>query len=247
MIGCIPVIEPNASNPSKLTNTLWLWDQTLMNNDEALAPSDAGNYSIQFMDDGKVVVQADCNTALGNYTVDDTSISIQFGPMTMAACPPESYGDQFVANLSAASLYFFEDGRLFIDLMADSGTMHFTPQSLDLADTSWVVTGYNNGEQAVVSVIAETELTARFDSSGTLSGSAGCNNYNAAYQTKDNNITLGPAATTRKACPEPEDLMTQETQYLTALETASTYTRRGNRLELRTSEGALAVVLQSIK
>ncbi|HXV97717.1 MAG TPA: carboxylesterase family protein, partial [Anaerolineae bacterium] len=53
------------------------------------------------------------------------------------------------------------------------------------------------------------------------------------------------AAATRKACPQPEGVMDQEMQYLAALETAATYQLRGDTLELRTADGALAVTFQS--
>jgi hypothetical protein len=42
------------------------------------------------------------------------------------------------------------------------------------------VTGYNNGKQAVVSVVIGSELTADFKADGNLGGSAGCNSYFAS-------------------------------------------------------------------
>jgi heat shock protein HslJ len=95
--------------------------------------------------------------------------------------------------------------------------------------------------------MAETAITATFGADGQLTGSAGCNTYIAAYQTEGNSITIGPAAATRKLCPQPEGLMAQEAQYLAALETAATYQLRGDRLELHTADGALAVTFQSAK
>jgi uncharacterized lipoprotein YbaY len=165
--------------------------------------------------------------------------------MTLVACPPGSLGDQFVANLNAAAIYFFEGDNLLIDLMADSGAMRFSPQSMGLAGTSWTATGVNNGQAAVVSVMAGTEITANFGPDGQLSGLAGCNSYNATYQTEGNTITIGPATATRKACSQPEGVMEQEMQYLTALGTAATYQLQGDKLELRTAEGALAVTFAS--
>jgi heat shock protein HslJ len=118
----------------------------------------------------------------------------------------------------------------------------FSAQSSDLGGTSWIVTGYNNGKQAVVSVMAGTELTANFGADGKLTGSAGCNNYTASYQTDGIKISIGPAATTRKACEQA--VMDQETQYLAALATAATYRIDGNRMELRTADGAMAATFQ---
>ena len=54
------------------------------------------------------------------------------------------------------------------------------------------------------------------------------------------NIQIGPAATTRMACSEPEGVMEQEAQYLAALETAATYRIDGPNMEMRTAEGSIA-------
>ena len=103
---------------------------------------------------------------------------------------------------------------------------------------------YNNGKQAVVSVLAETTLTAAFGTSGSVTGFAGCNHYNASYKAAAPEISIGPVASTRKHCEQPAGVAEQETSYLAALETAATYRVEGSRLELRTTGGALAVELQ---
>ena len=52
-----------------------------------------------------------------------------------------------------------------------------------------------------------------------VSGSAGCNNYNAAVSSDGGQaLTVGPAASTMMACADP--IQAQETAYLTALQTA---------------------------
>jgi len=84
-------------------------------------------YTLTFNKEGTVSIAADCNNAIGNYTIDGSSLTITLGPMTMAACPPESRGDQFVHLLSSAAIYSLADGNLQIDLIADGGTMVFAP------------------------------------------------------------------------------------------------------------------------
>jgi hypothetical protein len=74
-----------------------------------------------------VDIKADCNNAKGTYTTDGSKISIVVGPMTLAACPPGSRSDEFIKHLGFAAISFFQDGDLFIDLMADGGTMQFSP------------------------------------------------------------------------------------------------------------------------
>ena len=81
-------------------------------------------------------------------------------------------------------------------------------------------------------------MTALFGEDGTLSGSAGCNRYNAPFELDGAKIKIGAAATTRMMCDEP--IMQQEQLYLAALETAATYKVEGSKLELRTADGALA-------
>jgi heat shock protein HslJ len=125
--------------------------------------------------------------------------------------------------------------------------MRFSPQSSDLAGTDWTVIGYNNGRGGVVSVIIGTELTATFGADGTLTGSAGCNNYSAGYEVDGNNISIGLPISTLMACAEPEGIMEQEQEYLTALGTAATYQISGDRMEMRTAEGSTAVTFEAAK
>jgi len=85
------------------------------------------NYTLEFQEDGTVSIKADCNRAIGSYTIEDSSISIEIGPVTKAMCLPDSRSDQFLKYLGFAAIYFFEDGQLLIDLIADGGTMVFNP------------------------------------------------------------------------------------------------------------------------
>ena len=120
-----PVDTANADLEA-LTATAWMWvgftdpiQQFSVDNPE--------NYTLSFQDDGTLNIKADCNNATGGYTVDGSSIKIEVGPMTKAACPPESLSDQFIEHLGYAAIYFFEDGNLYIDLFADGGTLEFAP------------------------------------------------------------------------------------------------------------------------
>jgi heat shock protein HslJ len=108
------------------------------------------------------------------------------------------------------------------------------------------VISYNNGREAVVSVLLDTEITASFGDDGQVTGTAGCNNYFASYEAdaEAGTITIGQAGSTMMACAEPEGIMEQEQEYLAALATAATYSIQANTLEMRTADNALAVVMQ---
>ena len=116
----------------------------------------------------------------------------------------------------------------------------FEAQSQNLSGTAWEATGYNNGKQAVTSVLAGSTITAEFGKDGKLSGNSGCNSYNGPYTTTGSQIKIGPLASTRKACGDPAGFMEQDVQYLAALESAATYKIEGTTLEMRTEDGALA-------
>jgi heat shock protein HslJ len=82
--------------------------------------------------------------------------------------------------------------------------------------------------------------TARFED-GTISGHAGCNTFNASYETTDDRISVGPAMTTRMHCAEPDGIMDQEQEYLAALSRAQVYELTDNALKLRDENGSLQV------
>lgn len=61
------------------------------------------------------------------------------------------------------------------------------------------------------------------------------------YLTKEEQIIIGRAMTTRKHCAEPDGIMEQEQQYLQALARAHAYTLKPDGLELRDENGPLQV------
>ncbi|MCB0195939.1 MAG: META domain-containing protein [Anaerolineae bacterium] len=236
-----PEAEAGTSPSPELVGPSWLWQQTLMNNGDLFAPDDPSGYIIQFQPDGTAFIQADCNQVRAGYTVEDNLLTIEPGPSTLVACPEGSLGDQFVMGLTAANSFFFDDaGDLLIDLKFDSGTMRFSPQSNDLAGSNWIVTSYNNGQEAVVNTMTDTELTANFGTDGRITGNSGCNNYSAGFTVDGNNITIEQGLSTMMACIEPEGVMDQEQEFLAALASAATYQITGNTMQMRTADDALA-------
>jgi heat shock protein HslJ len=187
-----------------------------------------------------------CNTYGGDYTLDGNALT--FGPLisTQIACeqPIMDQATAYQKALSDTQSYRLDSSGLALLDASGSALATFTPQATGLAGTTWKVLSYNNGKEAVVSVMTGTDLTATFGTDGSLSGSAGCNNYTGAYQVTGNNVTIGPLATTRKLCTSPEGIMDQEAQYVAALQTAATYRIDGNNMELRTADNAIAATFE---
>ena len=151
----------------------------------------------------------------------------------MAACPEDSLDQQYLASLSNAAVYFFQDGDLFLDLFADGGTMRFRPAqpeeeggSAAVPDPDLPVESAQGIQFQLASfgpagaeqpVIPGTQITATF-SETEVTGSAGCNDYVGTLTPVDDFFTVGPIATTLRACSEPAGIVEQEQAYLTALE-----------------------------
>ncbi len=229
-----------AGDPSGLTGTAWVLSSLP---GQTLQPD--ATVTARF-EGGRVQGTDGCNRYTAPYTV--AGATLQVGPRgasTQMACPPAvmKQAEAFMRALAGARAYRVAAGEL--QLLTADGTVlaMLAAQSQALAGTSWRVTGYNNGKQAVVSVLAGTSLTMAFSADGMVGGSAGCNRYTAAYTSEGQKLTFGPAAATRMMCARPERVMEQEQQFLKALESVATAHFEGDRLDLRAPEGALAATL----
>jgi heat shock protein HslJ len=158
------------------------------------------------------------------------------------ACADEvmKQAEVFIGALHGARTYRVEAGRLQLQGADGAVLATFTAQPTTLAGTRWQVTGINNGRQALVSLLGGTTVTMAFDAEGRVSGSAGCNQFNARYEAEGSKIRFLAPAATRKMCPG-EGVMAQEQQFLKALEAATTLRLEGNRVEFRDAGGAMQV------
>jgi len=122
----VAIAADEALAQPQLVGTTWQWVQSRYNNDTQAIPPRPENYTVQFKQDSKINIKADCNLKSGTYTTDGKQLSITILNSTMAACEPGSLEEPFVRDLTAAVIYFFQDGNLYIDLKYDSGTMKFS-------------------------------------------------------------------------------------------------------------------------
>jgi uncharacterized lipoprotein YbaY len=225
------------------TGAVWRW--TGVHGGDPADVTHPNRYTIEFMDDGRYSVRADCNSGAGSWSIKDESMSLRAGPMTLAACEQGSLDSRFLKLLEGVTGFSREDGELALKIGVGATALQFSAmQEVGLAGTSWLVRAWNNQRQAVVSVTADTELHMSFGDDGTVSGSAGCNNFNAGYELQAQTLSIGPAAITRRMCMI-DGIMEQETGFLAALSTVGSWEIRGERLQLRSHEGALAVDLVS--
>jgi len=220
---------------------VWRW--TALNGAESLQVAHPGRYTLELRGDGRYAIRADCNTGSGAYQIEGSRISLLAGPLTRAACEPGSLEGRFVALLGSVSGFLIGGDRLLLELGEGGGAMEFEAvKPIALEGTSWLVHGYNNGKGGVVSVPGNATLHMMFTEDGKVAGSSGCNQYTGGYQLDGQQIRLGHVASTRKMC-QGEDVMQREAAFLSALATVATWDVRGERLQLRRADGALALDL----
>ncbi len=192
-------------------------------------------------EDGSVGGNSGCNGYNGSYQIDGKKIS--FGPMmsTLMACPPPMMEQEtgYMAALDMVDAFkvngetltmFDADGEVVMESVA--------VEPAALVGTHWSLTSYNNGKGGMQSLIIGTEITADFNEDGTMTGSAGCNDYSAPYEVSEDRISIGMVIRTEMACMDPEGVMEQETQHLASLQNAVIYTIRDDRLEIRDENGS---------
>jgi heat shock protein HslJ len=230
----------SSQSPSGGTLTGQVWALTDLG---GKAPLQDTGITIQFNTDGTVGGSSGCNQYSGTYTASGSSLTINSplaSTMMMCAQPVMVQEGAYQAALAGVKAYTVSGDKLALFGPNNIEIATYKAISQDLAGTSWQVIGYNNGKQAVTSVIAGSEMYIDFGKDGSVTGGAGCNTYSGPYTVNGNQIQIGPLASTMMACGDPPGIMEQEQQYLAALGTAATYQIEGNVLELRTSDGALA-------
>ena len=189
---------------------------------------------------GNVHGTTGCNNYEAPYEAKGDKLTVGVTATTMKMCPPPIMDQEsaYLAAIQSAATYKIADGTLTIANAKGKAVLTYRAETpVSLTGGTWVMTGYNNGKQAVVSALPDVEVTAIFGADGQLSGSAGCNRYNAPYTVDGNKIKIGMAISTMMACEQP--IMDQEAQYLAAIQTAATYKIEGSKLELRDATGSL--------
>jgi heat shock protein HslJ len=194
--------------------------------------------------DGMATGSTGCNRYHAPYELDGPALRLGPAAMTMMACDPARTAVEraFTAALTDVRGWELADGELrLLDGAGRTLLLFRAAGGPAFTGTPWVADGINNGRGAVASVVAGTEVRATFGADGRVTGSGGCNRFFGPYERRDETIRIGPLAGTRMACPEPAGAAEQEAAFLGAMERATTWSIREDRLELRAADGALEV------
>lgn len=245
MSACVLVAPANHAggdgSTHALTDTAWVVHQI---GEES--GSDVQALTLDFAEKKRISGHDGCNAFSGEVSVSDSSIRISDKLMgTMMACTDavEAVARVYRIALTQARRYRIQGKNLQLIDGEGNVRMVLIPAEMSLAGSRWDAISYNNGKQAIVSVIAGTKITAQFGEDGRITGHAGCNAYFAAYSVQGRRMTIELPGSTRRACPESEGVMEQEAAYLQVLPLVRQYQISGNRMELRDVQGSLVAIL----
>jgi heat shock protein HslJ len=194
--------------------------------------------------DGSVAGSTGCNRYHAQCRVDQDRLAVEAIAMTMMACEPvrSAVERAFTSALETVVAFTIAGDRL--DLADANGRVVLRLRAvpaLILGGSRWIATMINNGRGGVASLVEGTVVTAEFGTDGRVAGSGGCNRFSGGYTLEGDSLAIGPVASTRMACLEPEGVGQQESAYFAALARVSSWSFREERLQLRAADGALQV------
>ena len=94
-----------------------------------IAPQNAGRYGMRFLTRDRVDIFADCNRAIGRYSLDGDSIKLRVVTASDLSCGTLADARAFFEDLRHVTDVLLQGDDLYLSLETDSGTMHLTRQS----------------------------------------------------------------------------------------------------------------------
>jgi len=123
-------VSPTASSVAAagLEGSSWRLVQISMSDGVTRPAIERSRYTIGFGASDVLNVRFDCNRGSGSWKSSAPG-AVEFGPLalTRAMCPVGSLHDELVRQWPHVRSYVVKEGRLYLSLMADGGTIEFEP------------------------------------------------------------------------------------------------------------------------
>jgi heat shock protein HslJ len=214
-----PVTTEGSQLDPQLLEQVWYWRAFMSNDDvQHVVVENPEAYTLQFMEDGRVAIQADCNNAGGDFVQQDSSLSFGMMQVTAQYCGDQSLDMDYMGYLNDVVTYVIEDGVLHLNLKMDAGNVVFTkaadsplplladlqPGAFSLVGPVWYWQGFQSMSDAVdETIVANPEdYFFRLNPDGTAQIQADCNSGFSNYTSDDGSLAFEAIAITEMACPE---------------------------------------------
>lgn len=198
--------------------------------------------TLSFREGGRISGSSGCNLYSGNYELEGSTITIEEVSYTLIGCldPVMRQEGRYLSLLSdAVSVTVGDDTLKFADTHGNtilSFKRMVPPEPEPLIGTNWTLKSFHT-QDAVMSLISGTTITAVFDKEGRMTSSAGCNQYFGSYALDGDLLSLDTISSTKMYC-QGLGIMPQEATYLESLRRVTGFTINGNRLSLVDTNGS---------
>jgi heat shock protein HslJ len=161
-----------------------------------------------------------CNNYQARYREGGRTLFISKASVTLMACAEEAMAlEQAYLQLLDSSRYYSVRGNtLTIYSAIGSPVLVFDAAPRNPVRGEWRVDSFESAPNTVSALIEGTEIDVAFGIA-SVGGFSGCNSFSGTYGSNGDIVRVSPLATTRLACAE--DVMAQETAFLTALQGAA--------------------------
>lgn len=184
---------------------------------------------------------AGCNQYNTPYTLQEQQLTLGAIAITQMSCTTGMDTEQaYLTALSTAQTLVITGLRMTIAYNQGASGLNYVALSAPLEYSLWTLTAINGQTVAEGTNVTATFTPGETTTSGMISGSSGCNTYNAGYTLDGQNITVEPPAVTRMYCAEGMEI---EQTYLQALQASTSYEIFADQLVLTNPSGSLTFIL----
>lgn len=185
---------------------------------------------------------AGCNQYDAVYRSAGRMLLVGMPKMTLGFCSEviNDFETTFLTLLQESRFYSVRAGSLVVRGPDRAALLVFDAAPANPLLGSWIVDSIGDGNGAVAAPLPDTELTVVFRLA-RVSGSSGCNTFQGPYTTNGNIAAIGPLASTLLICAE--DVMAQETAFISALQGVASVEARGQTLQLQDRSGSTLIGL----
>jgi heat shock protein HslJ len=234
-----------AQSPNALAGTEWQLE-SMLEGDAAVKVIPGTAPSLAFAID-RYAGYGGCDWFVGLHILKpENGLQMEAPQKTQGGCTTEAAQIEqqgtYMQLLRDSTRYAIEAGKLVMYIGEGQKALTMTPlEAVPFEGTTWEFVFYYSPTTAILtSGVPGTTITARFEG-GKLTGNAGCNDYSATYERtgdgRSDVLKIGPLATTKKACTEPQGVMEQETAYLSKLQSAGLAQQFPRTMLLSASDG----------
>jgi heat shock protein HslJ len=203
---------------------------------------------IELTEDNKVSGFIGCNRLVGTYVIENES-QIKFNLLgtTLMACPEMEMAleSQVLEILNTTDNFTIDSGKLILSIGSNTPLATFYEMSdNEIVNKYWKL---KKLEGNILHMAANQEREQYFilRSDGSITGFAGCNQFNGQYElTEENRIAINEnLAMTLRACP---DVDVNESAFLKVLVLADNYTINADTLSLNVGKGVSLAVFEAV-